>query len=92
VAKARKTVLLRYPEVLPARTWVRNNLLWADELSAFWPTEEPAMRSDEQEQVLRDLRLLEGAGAFRSRQVDIKPEHMTQLLNRMAPEAVTGEA
>lgn len=58
--------LLYCPDAIPSSSWVRDQILWADSLAAFWPGEEPTPVTQLQEQSLADIRVLRERGIFDS--------------------------
>lgn len=56
--------LLRCPEAIPTRSWLRSSVLWADSLSAIWPQGEPDARTPSEQDALADIAALERARLF----------------------------
>ena len=61
----RSVTLLQFRRVIPASSWVRASILWADNVSAIWPTDDQPTPFDHvQEQSLEEIAQLQSAGLF----------------------------
>ncbi|CAB4954959.1 unannotated protein [freshwater metagenome] len=69
---------LSYPNALPDRLWIRDRLLWADGVSAIWPTHQPDRRTKAEELTLSELDLLREAGLFSESQVPFADDAAVQ--------------
>jgi hypothetical protein len=73
--------LLEFLRVLPASSWLRASILWADDLAAIWPERYPTPMDREREQSLQEIQQLQDAGFFRPKYIfDFSEESVGQVL------------
>lgn len=66
------STIVNYPNVLPTEQWLKDRLLWAEQVGSIWPVDGVIARSDQDDEVLKALHALSADKLFVELNVDVR--------------------